>query len=186
MEGHSMIDPDATLHLAEAFRDTWLSKGGAELKAVLDVTERGKPCAFILATPLPPSYADAVIAALRAQKAAQFVCAHTTVSGISFPAGVPELSPVPAFIVAPMGRWKIAYALYLNCETILRSSEGQYETLCKSGQSELATWQRSVDDPLALLNLQMNQRNKLSYELKDLELSEDQRTIRTLMQTMGI
>lgn len=185
MEGHSMIDQDTTLHLAEAFRDRWLDEGGPELGAIMDLTEQGKPSAFILATP-PLTYANAVLAAQKAKKEAQLTCMHTTVSGISFPAGVPELSPVPAFIVAPMGRWEIAYFLYLNAETILRSSEGQYKTLSESGQAELATWQRSVDDPLALLNLQMNQRNKLSYPLDELTLTGDQRTIRTLMQTMGI
>ncbi len=181
-----MIDQDTTLHLAQEFQQRWMSPSETnELGAVLDITEQGKPCAFILATPLP-SYTDAVLAAQKAKKDAQLTCMRTTVSGISFPAGVPELSPVPAFIVAPMGRWEIAYFLYLNAESILRSSDGQYETLCKNGQAELATWQRSVDDPLALLNLQINQRNKLSYELTDLELSETQRTIRSMMQTMGI
>lgn len=181
-----MINPDTALHLAKEFQQRWMSPTEEnELGAVLDITEQGKPCAFVLATPLP-SYTNAVLSAQKAKKDAQLTCMYTTASGISFPAGVPELSPVPAFIVAPLGRWKVAYALFLNAESILRSSEGQYKTLCENGQAELATWQRSVDDPLALFNLQMNQRNKLSFELDELTLTGDQRTIRTLMQTMGI
>lgn len=181
-----MIDQDTTLRLCREFQQRWMSPTETnELKAIMDLSERGKPCAFILATP-PLTYTDAVLAAQKVKKDAQLTCMHTTISGISFPAGVPELSPVPTFIVAPMGRWEIAYFLYLNCETILQSSEGQYKTLLQSGQAELATWQRSVDDPLALLNLQMNQRNKLSFELNDLAFSETQRTIRTMMQQMGI
>lgn len=181
-----MIDPKTVLHLAEAFRDRWLDEGGPELGAVMDINQRNVdplPAVFITGTPTP-SFAEAKTTAAKALNAATWTNAHTLEAGVLFPKGIQTFSTDPPFIIAQANTF--TYLCFINAAWIVNAKETEYQAMTTRATAELAKWNQAADDPLALLNLRMNTANRLGYELTDLELSETQRTIRSMMQTMGI
>lgn len=181
-----MIDPTTVLHLAEAFRDRWLDEGGPELGAIMDINQRNVdplPAVYIQGTPTP-SFAEAKTTAAKALNTAVWSNANTLKSGVLFPKGVQTFSTDPPFIVVQANDF-LTFA-YLNAAWIVNAQEPEYQEMTTRATAELAKWAQAAQDPYALFNLQMNTANRLSYELKDLELSETQRTIRTMMEKMGI
>ena len=181
-----MLDHATVLHLAEAFRDCWLSQGGAELAAVLDVDQRNVdplPAVFIAGSPVP-SFAEAKTTAAKALNAASWTTAHTVGAGVLFPKGIQTFSTDPPFIIAQANTF--TYLCFYNAAWVMNITENKYTEMTIRATAELAKWTQAAQDPYALFNLQLNTANRLSYELTDLELSETQRTIRTMMQTMGI
>ena len=182
-----MIDQNAVIRYAQSYRDTWLDSGEPdELGAIVDAVRQYTatlPAVFVAATPLP-SFEEAKTTAAKALNAATWTNAHAVDAGVLFEKGIKTFATSPEYIIAPLN--SIVYAVYINAAWIVNAKETEYQEMTGRASAELAKWNQAADDPLALLNLRMNTANRLSYELTDLALSEDQRTIRTLMQKMGI